>query len=239
MTKYSNNKEPRMRQTPSLLVCLVSAAALVSACGSSDDGQTQSDAPPGTSERYLPRTVGSEWNYKLTDPNSPGTPKLNQPTTILRMQDVGGVHAGTQAVVVHHTQYTGSKDVYEGVVGDLDVRYQTVFFDATGLMTGTDVDQPYRLKLDESAAHTMTGAQWSTTFTETSAGATTTKTESWSVVASAESLTVIAGTYTALHIRRTSSGGSIQDYWYARGVGKLKETGGGQDEELMSFTIAP
>jgi hypothetical protein len=224
-----------------LLVCLLSTVALTSACGSGGSSGDQPDAPPGGSgERFLPWTVGSVWNYKLTDPKNPGSPKLNQPTTILRMQDVGGVHAGTQAMVVHHVQYSGSKDVYEAAVGDLDVRYQTSFFDAQGTPTGTDVDQPYRLKLDESAAHTVTGVQWSTSFTETSSGAAaTTKNESWSVVASDEPITVIAGSFTALHIRRTSSGGSLQDYWYVRGVGKVKETGGGQDEELMSFTIAP
>ena len=104
-------------------------------------------------------------------------------------------------------------------------------------MTSVDVDQPYRLKLDESAGHTTTGAQWSTSFTETTnGGAPATKTESWSVVDANESLTVIAGTYTCLHVRRTSNGGTLQDYWYARGVGKVKETGGGQNEELMAFT---
>jgi hypothetical protein len=130
--------------------------------------------------------------------------------------------------------------VWEAIEGDLDVRYKTVFYDQQGQTTGTDVDTPYRLKLDESAAHTKTGAQWSTSFTETSnGGAPTTKTESWYVVSDSESLTVMAGTFTCLHIRRTSSGGTVQDYWYARGVGKVKETGGGQDEELMSYTIAP
>ena len=58
------------------------------------------------------------------------------------------------------------------------------------------------------------------------------------MISNTESVTVLAGTYTALHVQRTSSTGTIQDYWYARGVGKLKETGSGaQDEELMSFTL--
>lgn len=206
-------------------------------CGSSgDDGGSSTDPK----DRYLPWTVGSTWSYKLTDPKGGGAPKLDQPTTILRMEDVGGVHAGTQALVVHHVQYSGSKDVWEAIDGDLDVRYKSTFYDAAGATTGTDVDTPYRLKLDESVAHTATGAAWSTSFTETSSGgAPATKNESWMVVASSESLAVIAGTFDCLHVRRTSSGGTIQDYWYAKGVGKVKETGGGQDEELMSYTIAP
>jgi hypothetical protein len=103
-------------------------------------------------------------------------------------------------------------------------------------MTSTDIDQPYRLKLDESVAHTMPGAQWSETFTETSGTTSKSKTEQWRVVSAAESITVIAGSYSALHVERTSSGGAVQDYWYVRGVGKVKETGGAQIEELMSFT---
>lgn len=210
---------------------------LLVGCGSSgDDGPASTDPR----DRFLPWTVGSTWNYKLTDPKNGGAPKLDQPTTILRIEDVGGVHAGTQALVVHHAQYSGSKDVWEAVDGDLDVRYQSKFYDANGTMIGIDVDTPYRLKLDESAAHTTTGAAWSTTFTETSSGGSPAqKTENWQVVASSESLTVIAGTFDCLHVRRTSSGGTVQDYWYARGIGKVKETGGGQDEELMSYTVAP
>lgn len=225
-----------MKHTDLILLSLLATAA---ACGSSSDATP--DASSSVADRYLPWTVGSVWSYKLTDPKNPSTPKLDQPTTILRMEDVGGVHAGKLALVVHHEQYNGSKDVWENIEGDLDVRYQTTFYDSQGQTTGTDVDTPYRLKLDESAAHTMTGAQWSTSFTETSnGGAPSTKNENWYVVSDSESITVLAGTFTCLHVRRTSSGGTVQDYWYARGVGKVKETGSGaQDEELMAYTIAP
>ena len=55
-------------------------ATLLGACGSSSsDGPA--DAPTNPAMRYLPWTVGSVWNYKLTDPQQPGTPKLDQPTT--------------------------------------------------------------------------------------------------------------------------------------------------------------
>lgn len=197
------------------------------------------DATDGTSvtQRYLPWKVGAVWSYKLTDPAGVQPAQMNKLTTVMSEGDVGGVHAGTTAFLVHAEQMNGSKDVYEAPSGDLDVRYKSTFYDANGTMTAVDVDQPYRLKLDESAAHTITGAQWSTSFTETSnGGAPATKNESWRVVNASESLTVIAGTYTCLHVQRTSNGGTVQDYWYARGVGKVKETGGGQNEELMSFT---
>ena len=218
---------------------------MLAACGSSgDNSQTDAaahadtaiDSPSDPALRYEPWKVGAVWSYRLTDPNGVLPPAMDKRTTVVDQRDVGGVHAGQLAFFVHAEQLKGSKDVYEAIAGELDVRYQSTFYDANGLMTGTDVDQPYRLKLDESAAHTKAGAQWSEMFVETTSTGSTTKTESWQVVSATEPVTVLAGSYTCLHVRRTSNGGTVQDYWYARGVGKVKETGGGQDEELMSFT---
>ena len=218
---------------------LISILVFAMACGGSNSGDDiDSSVPPGM--RYQPLSTGAVWSYKLTDPGTLAT-AMNKLTTVMAPRDVGGVHAGTMAFLLHIEQLVGSKDVYQGFDGDLDVRYKSIFYDQAGTMTATDVDQPYRLKLDETAAHTTAGAQWSETFSETTTpvgGVTTTKskTEQWRVVSASEPLTVSAGSYTTLHVQRTSSGGSVQDYWYVRGVGKVKETGGGQDEELMSFT---
>ncbi len=230
---------------------LLVLVSLCAACGGSGSDPTGgSDASTGGPDvlidpamRYEPWATGAVWSYKLSDPTN-GTMAMNKLTTVMSPRDVGGVHAGKTAYLVHVEQLDGSKDVYETPSGELDIRYQTNFFDASGAMTSTDVDQPYRLKLDESAAHTTAGAQWSETFTETSTSpgtppSTRTKTEQWRVIAEAEPVTVIAGSYVALHIERTSSSGKVQQYWYVRGVGKVKETGGGQIEELMSFTPAP
>ncbi len=218
---------------------LIAILVFTAACGgNSSDGGTDGSIPAAM--RYEPWTVGAVWSYKLTDRNTANM-ATDKRTTVMGVRDVGGVHAGKQAFLVHVEQLTGSKDVYEAASGDLDVRYETTFYDLAGTMTSTDVDQPYRLKLDESAAHTAAGAQWSESFSETTTpvgGTTTTKskTEQWRVVAPSESVTVIAGSYMALHVQRTSSTALIQDYWYVAGVGKVKETGGGQNEELMSFT---
>jgi len=211
----------------------------LAACGGSN-GTPGGDGPPvDPAMRYEPWASGNVWTYTLSDPQGIVPTATGKTTTVMAEMDVGGVHAGQQAFLVHIEQLTGSKDVYETIDGELDVRYQSTFFDANGTETGTDVDQPYRLKLDESAAHTTTGATFSTTFTETSATGTKTKTENWRVVSDSEQITVKAGTFTALHIQRTSSGGTVQDYWYVRGVGKVKETGSNaQSEELESFTPA-
>ncbi len=224
---------------------LVTTLALVGCGGSGSGDMPDAAGTVNTAIRYEPWTVGSVWSYKLTDKVMPSMVALGRKTTIMGAVDVGGIHAGKMAFQVHVEQLVGAKDVYETFMGDLDVRYKTVFFDANGTALSTDVDQPYRLKLDESAARVAANAQFSETFTETTTpaggqpAAPKTKTEQWHVIANAESLTVLAGTYTTLHVQRTSSTGTIQDYWYARGVGKVKETGGSYNEELMSYTPGP
>ena len=52
-------------------------------------------------------------------------------------------------------------------------------------------------------------------------------------------LTVPAGTFTCLHLHKVGTDDSTaqKDYWFARGVGKIKESGG-QTEELASYSLA-
>jgi hypothetical protein len=60
--------------------------------------------------------------------------------------------------------------------------------------------------------------------------------ETWTVIGDDETLTVPAGTFThVIHFRKVGAASS-KDYWYARGVGKLKETGT-QTEELSAYSL--
>ena len=196
--------------------------------------------------RYEPWTVGSTWSYQITDTQGVIPTTGNLMTTIMPMADVGSPNAGKTAFLVHVEKLQGYKDVLETFTGDFDIRYKTSYYDQSNALTEVDVDQPYRLKLDESLAHVAAGAHYSETFTETVtktglAPATKQKTENWTVVATDETLTVIAGTFTCLHLQRVNPAKPtvVMNYWYARGVGKLKETGGSTSEELMSYSIAP
>lgn len=191
-------------------------------------------------ESYEPWTVGAVWSYKLTDPKNTSNTASGKKTTIMPMEDVGGVNAGKQAFLVHIEKLDGSKDVWETYWGDLDIRYKTKFYDASHNLTSTDEDQPYRLKLDETVAHTAPGARFTESFTETTTlpgqpPSPKQKTYTWTVISATEQVTVPAGTYTCLHVQRDDGTGP-QDYWYAKGVGKIKETGGSQIEALESFT---
>ena len=53
-----------------------------------------------------------------------------------------------------------------------------------------------------------------------------------------EMVTVPAGTFDALVLRKVSVAAAEKTYWYAPGVGKVKETGG-QTEELTEYEVAP
>lgn len=226
----------------------------LAACGGSSSNQNPDggsgsaniDAPTNPAQRFEPWKVGATWSYKFTDPTAVKPPASGRKTTIGAQEDVGGLHAGQLAFKVHVETLSGTKDVWEAPMGDLDVRYKTVYYDATNALTETDVEQPYRLKLDESSAHTAPGAMFSETFTENVAKTGSTpssksETLAWKVISNTESLTVIAGSYTSvLHLQRFNAAKSETiDYWYARGVGKLKETGGSTNEELESFTPGP
>lgn len=213
------------------------------ACGSANVGTPDAI---DVNTRNFPWATGAVWSYKISKDTGPSM--TGRKRTILGVEDVGAPHAGTLAFKVHVELYSGSKDIWEAFYGDLDVSYKTDFYNANNQLTDTRFEDPFRLKLDESAEHTVTGAQWMETFNETDlvpgqAPMTRTETVTWSVVSDAEPITVIAGSYTALHVQRMDSSRSppeVVHYWYAKGVGRLKQTGAtGEIEELESFTPGP
>jgi hypothetical protein len=217
--------------------CLVCGA-----CGSANVGTPDAI---DLNTRNFPWATGAVWSYQISHPMV--APMTGRKRTILGVEDVGPPHAGTLAFRVHVELYTGSKDILEAFYGDLDVSYKTEFYNSSNQLTNTRFEDPFRLKLDESAAHTVTGAKWNETFNETDlvpgqAPMTSSQMITWSVVSDAEPITVIAGSYTALHVQRTDPSRTppeVVDYWYAKGVGRLKQTGAGEIEELESFTPGP
>lgn len=224
----------------------IALLAILTGCGSADPG---SDLVDGNSDgldiatRFSPWRVGSEWSYKLTDPTNVVPPRMNALTTIEAQEDIGGSHAGTLGFRVRIERLDGYMVAYQGYDGDLAVRYAQTSYDAAGAMLDVQAMSPYRLKLDESAAHMIAGAAYSETFSITTSDSTGTmtnaKVENWQVVSMAEEVTVLAGTFTAMHVRRVNPSGDsdkTKDYWFVSGTGKVKETGGGQDEELVSYT---
>ena len=122
------------------------------------------------------------------------------------------------------------------------IRHRDKTYDLNNVLTADAFYQPSKLRVDEVPAHLATGAAWTLSFTEiqvnpaTGMAITISKDENWSVVSASESITVPAGTFTAVHLNKKTSGNADKDYWYVAGVGKVKETGD-QTEELTAYMI--
>jgi len=136
------------------------------------------------------------------------------------------------------TQLTWQEETASAIV-----RHRDDVYDLDGGLNNFSLYTPGKLRTKTSAADTMTGATWVETFTEvnTATGSnptSNTRTLDWQVVNGAESVTVPAGTFTAVHIRKLNNGSPDKDYWFVRGVGKVKETaaGSGRVELLTAHT---
>ena len=192
----------------------------------------------------LPLAVGNSWSFQVTDT---GTGAQGQKTqTVEAFEDVGGTLAGTMAYRLHTVKPGGAYTLsWQTDTGDAIVRLRDQEFAAGGAQKNETVFDPDKLRVNESAAHTSASAQFSLSYTEhttdfTAGGAQTdvSKTEDWTVVAADESLTTPAGTFSCLHLHRIDSAtGSDKQYWFAAGVGKIKEDGLGQTEILTAYTV--
>jgi hypothetical protein len=225
-----------MRTTLALSLALLSlAAAPLAGCGGDEPPQNP-DANPGDS--FLPLVTGATWTYRITDS---GTGAVADKTNLVGpLEDVGGMKAGTMAFKVTTDKLDGQTVSWQERMGNLVIRHREQSFDLAGTMTREEWYDPYKLRLDESPEHVMAGAAaYVQSYNELVTGTTmpVAKSETWTVLAVNQSVTVPAGTFECLVLRRTGgTGAADKTYYFARGVGKVKEEGG-QLEELVSFNI--
>jgi hypothetical protein len=223
-------------QTVGLCALLLTA---LSACGSetaADDDDTGGD---GTG-RYLPLAVGASWTWRVT--SSSGT-TYDKVSTVEAFEDVGGAKAGVMAYRVRTQGDDGETVSWQEDTGTAVIRHREQSFTTAAALQSDQVFMPYKLRIDEATDRTSDGASFGETYTEvetdplTGATKTQTKADTWTVEAVNESVTVPAGTFSCIRLHRvgTEAGSADKRYWFARGVGKIKESGG-QTEELASFT---
>ena len=62
--------------------------------------------------------------------------------------------------------------------------------------------------------------------------------ERWTVTAERQPVTVQGQSYEVMIVTQDGRR-SQKTYWWARGIGKVKEIGTNQTEELMSYQVAP
>lgn len=223
-----------------LLAALATCSLVLSAC---DDDP--SAAPPITAEcdaalstRHLPLIVGAEWVYDTSDR---GGPTVRKATKVEAIEDVGDRKQGITAFRIRTEKAAGHVVSWQQDLCTSIVRHREQSFDAAGVLETDQFYVPGKLRIDETAPHLALGAQWTTEYTEVEVDPVTgtktvSKTEGWSVESTAETVTVPAGTFTCLKLRKTTSGAADKRYWFAPGIGKIKEEGE-QAEALTSYVI--
>jgi len=223
-----------------LFALVLASAACSGDAADPDPGDGPVHCPD--SGRYLPLVTGTQWTYRVTN-DGERTTKIS---TVGDLEDVGGAKAGVLAYRVSTVKAEGGEAdtvSWQEDTGTALRRHRELD------MTGTHTEewyQPYKLRLDESADHVSDGATWSESYVElvkregSSLTTSSDKTEAWVVEAVDDVVAVPAGRFCALRVRRTSAvgdkGGSDKTYWFVRGIGKVKETGG-KTEELVEYRI--
>jgi len=200
---------------------------------------------PGGDAPLLPWQVGNSWTYRITKNGA-----VSEKTTVVGDEEmVGGTGPNAEVLANHVTTDKGAADHTESwqAPSATDpfriVRYREQAFSAsTGQLSSETYYEPEKLHVDGSPEHTVAGATWLEKYSETALDvgqppATHQVSERWTVVADNETLKVPAGTFSGV-IHLSKVGNSRKDYWYLRGVGKLKETGT-QTEELTDYTLVP
>jgi hypothetical protein len=190
-------------------------------------------------ERYVPLAVGATWTYEVTSLTAGNYTKHN---VVEAYEDVGGSKAGIMGFRLHRDDvppaYTLS---WQQDLGQSVVRLREQSFDSAGGLVVEVYFDPFKLRLDECPEHTTAGAIWGATYTQTdiNTSTTTTTSEQWTVDGVDVPITVPAGTFTTLNVSRVNlTSGNRRQYWFAKGVGKVKEVSDkGVMESLSAYTV--
>jgi hypothetical protein len=246
MTKDSM---PRAKLSAACLAAAMAAAAvLLPACGGEEagddgavDGGSQVDAIP-PAERHLPLATGRTWTWTVTPPAPAAA--YDKVQTVGALEDVGGTKAGVMAFRVEtlgddHRTVSWQEDTGQAVRRHKEETYAP---GPGGALQSTQVYVAYKLRLDEAGDRIGMGDSYTESYTETESDPgtgtmkTTAKVETWTVEAVDEMVTVPAGTFPCVRIKRMGdeAGDAVKTYWFAKGVGKVKEVGS-STEELKSF----
>jgi hypothetical protein len=220
-----------------------------------------------TAESLYPQKIGNSWTYLVT-PGGVDLPSYKVVTIdAMEMVGGTGASAKLPAyrhvtcksapTIEACAMPAGPTNRIDKTVGWMGMVDKTLgnyreqaFKKATDTLTEEDWWVPFRTKIDMNPAHTVVGATWDDKYVEFKqpvGGITTmsSQVETWRVAAVDDTVTVTppgaaAKSYpNCLKVTHTSSNGSTtKTFWYARGIGKIKETGG-QTEELLDYKVQP
>jgi hypothetical protein len=233
------HRKPRVIEHRLLLFLL-----LVAACGSPGDvAPDAAELECPTTGRFMELAEGASWTYEVDDGGGIET----KTQTVGPLEDVGGSKAGVMAHRLTTERATGDVISWQEDTGTAIVRHREQ--DNAGTTTTDEFYAPHKTRIDESADHIVEGATWAEDYTETVTSnngvdppetVTNNKRDRWVVEAVDEVISVQAGDFCTLRVEKTSTvdgaGGSVKTYWFARDVGKVKEEGGNQVEELAAYS---
>jgi hypothetical protein len=223
----------------------------LAACGSVDPqdhspGAAGDTGAPSDDTPLLPWATGNSWSYRVTKDGE----VTDKTTTVGELEVIGGSgpHAEDMAYHVVTAKGVDEKDRTESwQAPDADypqriVRYRELSFGAvSGELELEEHWEPAKLHIDGTAEKAVAGASWLEKYAETKLEVGLPETshevrEVWTVVDDDVTLEVPKGTFQhVIHFQKSGSG-ATKNYWYLRGVGKLKETGS-QTEELVDYSL--
>jgi hypothetical protein len=197
--------------------------ALAAACGTE---------PPTamTTETIFPIAVGNRWEYRLQDTDGEIGTKIQTVTST------------TEGGFVFKT-VRGDRETYS--VQQVDAEGRLVRISEHSTFLGEVVEKmtftPHDIRVDVDSIEL--GGTYSQTYLEdhdpSDGIVDVEKTQTFTVDAVDELITVPAGSFRTVRIRRNTVNGVIKIYWYAIGVGKVKEAGGQLEELVSSAIVAP
>jgi hypothetical protein len=197
------------------------AFALLCACGS------EPPVPPPAGDSIFPVAIGNRWEFRIQDSGGDVSTKIQTITSTAPdgaflfetergdRQTFSVQKIDAEGRLVRLSEYSTKIGV---VVERISFMPPDIRVDTDSIEIGTEYSQTYLEDHDPSDG--IADVEKSQTFT----------------VEAVETITVPAGTYSTIRVRRATSGGPAKIFWYAKGVGKIKEVGG-QLEELSSAEI--
>ena len=211
----------------------------VAACGGGDDDGSDGGGTElcdfGTDD-YLPFAPGFTWTYTVTDLGT------GERETKEQRVDPETEHPEYGPVLTQVTgKLNGSTISLMRKDGDRVVRFEQEDRDETDALEQTTFYDPPVIRIDESAERTVADAEWDEEYTETVEdpinGTTMVATvDHWQVLGVDEPCDSPLGTFSCIRLRRTRVTGGIaeKEFHFARGVGKVREIGDNQLEELAA-----
>jgi hypothetical protein len=220
-----------------------------------------------TAESLFPQKVGNSWTYLVT-PLAVELPSYKKVIIDAMEMVGGTGNSATRPAFRHVTcksaptieacdmppSATNRVDRTIGWLGMADKTLgnyrEQAFKKATDMLTEEDWWEPHRIKIDMNPAHTVAGATWTDSYKEfkhATGGAITSSTQNevWMVMAVDQTVTITPPggaprTYPGcIQVSHSNNSGSMtKSFWYARGIGKVKETGA-QIEELLDYKVQP